>query len=100
MNDHPAWCSPRYCGVDADLPADGGEHRSEPLVVDLRLVMTDRGAVSKTGPGAAFLTQAACPWTTSAYLHLEADGEHLTVPLFQAAAILARLTDLIREGTT
>lgn len=98
MSTHPAWCSPQYCGVDPDLPTDGGEHRSEPCVVtNLQDVMSNRGAVS--GSGVAYLTKSAQPWTTDTYLHLEADGEHLTVPLAQAAAILAQLTDLIHKGT-
>jgi hypothetical protein len=98
--EHPRWCLPQYCtATDSQLPLDGGEHQSEPIGLDLRRVMTNRGGLSAAGVGSAYLTQAACPWPTETYLHLEADGEDMTIPLSQAAGVLAQLTDLLYEGT-
>jgi hypothetical protein len=97
---HPIWCSPTYCGVtDPNLPTHGGEHRSEPIVLDLRLVMTNYGALSATGKCSAYLTQAACPWTTSTYLHLETAGRDITQPVGQAAGVLLQLQQLIDQAT-
>lgn len=97
---HPAWCSLRLCNVtDPSLPLDGSEHRSEPVVLDLQRAMTNRGPLSRTGSGSAYLTQAACPWTTETYLHIEAAGEDMTLPLTQAAGVLIQLTHLIDQGT-
>ncbi|PRY24034.1 hypothetical protein [Pseudosporangium ferrugineum] len=97
--DHPTWCSPRLCTVVDTLPADGGEHRSEPINIDLRLVVTDRGRLSPSGIGSAYITQAACPWPTNTFLRLEVPGNETSIPLVQAAEILAQLNDLIHEGT-
>lgn len=90
---HPGWCSPVVCSAhDSSLPLSGGEHRSEPVLLDLRLVFTARGAVKAT---AAYLTKAACAWDTETFLHLATDNDDLSVPLSQAAGLLQQLTALV-----
>ena len=97
--NHPAWCSPRQCTAVDHLPADGGEHRSEPIGLDLRRVISSHGPLSASGTGTAFLSQAACAWTADTFLRLEAADTDMYLPLSQAAAILAQITDLIHEGS-
>jgi hypothetical protein len=91
---HPAWCSPRYCRDGGNQFSKYGEHRSEPVGLDLRSVLASHRTAAPSGTGAAYLTRSICPWTTEAYLHLEADGESVSLPLSSAAGILAQLTDL------
>ncbi len=91
---HPIWCSPRLCTAAVPgLPLDGGEHRSEPIHLDMRRVFTTHGAVEAM---TASLTQAACNWTTETFLRLMAgDSTEIDLPLGQAAGVLAQLTELV-----
>jgi hypothetical protein len=98
-NTHPSWCSPRWCRDGGNNVSPYGEHRSEPRGLDLRGVTTDQGVLSREGVGSAYLTRADCPWPTETYLHLETDGIDMALPRSQAAAVIAQLTDLIREDT-
>lgn len=93
--DHPAWCSARLCTVVDLLPPDGGEHRSEPVDMDIRRTFASGGAV---GPAIAYLTKAQCAWTTATFLHLATLTNDLTMPLDQAAGILADLARLVAQG--
>lgn len=94
-SEHPRWCSPRHCSVtDANLPLDGGEHRSEPIRLDPCRVFTSRGAVRATS---AYLTNAACAWKTETFLHLATDDDELTLPISRAAGLLHQLAELVSQ---
>lgn len=91
---HPAWCSPRLCSADApDLAPNGGDHRSEPRELDMRLVFTNVGPVEAM---IARLTQSSCSWKPEPYLRLVTGGGVETdLPISQAAGVLLQLTELV-----
>lgn len=91
LEPHPAWCSPRCCDVTPDLPADGGQHRSEPIALDLQMAVSPHGFISHT---TVHLQQADCPWQTPVYLVLAADGREMFMPLPAAVGVLARMVEL------
>jgi len=90
---HPDWCSPQHCELtDPNLPTDGGFHRSDPIAVNLDLLISPHGRV---GAVTAWLQQAACPWPTVVFLHVAfGPDSELFLPLPQAADALSRLADL------
>lgn len=91
--DHPAWCSPARCTTrSAERTYERGEHRSEPIELDGRRLMTNRGAVPATS---AFLSKAHCPWGTDTFLRLAYADDELTMPVSQAAGVLLQLTELV-----
>lgn len=95
---HPTWCSPRLCTADVPgLPLHGGEHRSEPLELDMRRVFTTHGAVEVL---TASLTQAACSWTTETFLRLvTGDQTEITLPVVQAAGVIAQLNEFVTTNS-
>lgn len=94
MINHPAWCSPRCCREAGNDISPYGEHRSEPVDLDLQLVSVNYLTVSIEGIGTAYLTQSAPPWRAATYLRIEEEGKQLALPLSQATGILAQLSSL------
>lgn len=90
---HPPWCSPKHCELgDPDLPADGGFHRSDPVSVNLDLLISSYGRIHAA---TACVQQAAWPDTAVPFLHLALGPDtDLLVPLSQATEALHRLATL------
>jgi hypothetical protein len=94
---HPAWCSPTRCdATDPDLPVSGGAHRSDPLLLDLGPIII--GAPSDVRRVTATLFQVVRSWTTDRFLHLEAAGGEVSLPVDDAATLLAQLADLLAQA--
>ena len=101
MAAHPAWCSARHCDAVTDprLPADGGSHRSEPIGLDLTLLVA--AAIGPVRQASAYLQQASAPWETTPFLVVDIDGETESafLPLMDAVAVLDQLNRLIAGAT-
>jgi hypothetical protein len=90
---HPAWCSPAYCDLnDPDLPTDDGFHQSQPITVDLDMLISPYGRITTA---TCWIQQAAWPDTAVPFFHLRlAPDAELFVPLAQASEAMHKLAAL------
>lgn len=94
-DQHPAWCSPQHCTVtDPTLPVYRGEHRSEPVDLDLAplVIGEDRLQVAS-----AYLRESAGPFN-AAHLVLTSGGRQLSMPILKAVGVLIQIARLVGKG--
>jgi hypothetical protein len=90
---HEVWCSPDHCTVVDDVPADGGEHRSKPIPLDMRRTLGPRQVTVQ-------LTRMQQMWPTDPYLLLNVDGVEVWMPADTAEQSLTVVNRLLRRRVT
>ncbi|MFY1673659.1 hypothetical protein ACN27G_27495 [Plantactinospora sp. WMMB334] len=85
---HEPWCSAGHCTVADDLPADGGEHRSKPIALDMAGVIGPRQVVVQ-------LSRVEAAWPTDTYLMIGVAGAEVLMPTRTAGNLLATVDGLL-----
>lgn len=95
---HPKWCALSLCDVvDPNVPADGGEHRSAPVTVDVgpMLLFTTGCNVRHVE---VHLSKVAAAWETATFLVVRFGDTKAVFPIDVASAALGALGEVVEAA--